>query len=54
MPINEYILFAFWYSNYILDMVFNGYLGEYGEVGITFIGSLLLIMGYWIKYPAKV
>ena len=53
MPINGtfYLLSG---TLIILDMVFNGYLGEYGEVGITFTGSLLLIMGYWIKYRAKV
>ena len=40
------IIFLAWF--------FNSNLGEYGEAGVTLIGSLLLITGHWINYRAKV
>jgi len=40
-----FIIFMAWY--------FNEYLGEYGEAGITLIGSTLLIRGHWINYRLK-
>ena len=40
------IIFLAWF--------FNSQLGEYGEAGVTLIGSLLLITGHWINYRAKV
>ena len=39
------IIFLAWF--------FNSNLGEYGEAGVTLIGSLLLITGHWINYRAK-
>lgn len=32
---------------------FNNQLGEYGEAGVTLIGSLLLIRGHWLNYKSK-
>lgn len=32
---------------------FNDTLGEYGEAGITLVGSLLLIRGHWLNYKFK-
>ncbi len=32
---------------------FNQSLGEYGEAGITLIGSALLISGHWMNYKSK-
>ena len=39
------VIFLAWY--------FNEYLGEYGEAGITLIGSALLIKGHWTNYSLK-
>lgn len=39
------IIFAAWF--------FNPYLGEYGEAGITLLGSLMLIRGHWVNYRSK-
>ena len=39
------VIFLAWY--------FNQYLGEYGEAGVTLIGSLLLIRGHWVNYQLK-
>ncbi len=39
------VIFFAWY--------FNQYVGEYGEAGITLIGSLLLIRGHWVNYRMK-
>ncbi len=36
-----------------LAWFFNESLGEYGEAGITLIGSLLLIRGHWLNYKFK-
>ena len=36
-----------------LAWLFNESLGEYGEAGITMIGSVLLIRGHWLNYKAK-
>ena len=38
MPINEYILFAFWYSNYILDMVLTAILASMEKLGLHLSG----------------
>lgn len=40
------IIFSAWF--------FNNKLSEYGEAGITLIGSLLLISGHWINYKSKI
>lgn len=40
-----FVIFLAWY--------FNETLGEYGEAGITLIGSILLISGHWLNYKAK-
>jgi len=40
-----FVIFLAWY--------FNNILGEYGEAGITLIGSILLIAGHWLNYKAK-
>lgn len=32
---------------------FNETLGEYGEAGVTLIGSIMLIRGHWINYQLK-
>lgn len=34
--------------------LFNHDLGQYGEAGITLIGSALLIRGHWLNYKSKV
>lgn len=39
------IIFLAWF--------FNEALGEYGEAGVTLIGSLLLIRGHWLNYQIK-
>ncbi len=39
------IIFIAWF--------FNETLGEYGEAGVTLIGSLLLIRGHWLNYKIK-
>ncbi len=39
------IIFLAWF--------FNDTLGEYGEAGVTLIGSLLLIRGHWLNYQIK-
>ena len=39
------IIFLAWF--------FNNQLGEYGEAGITLIGSSLLIRGHWLNYKSK-
>lgn len=39
------IIFLAWF--------FNETLGEYGEAGITLVGSLLLIRGHWLNYKTK-
>lgn len=36
-----------------LAWFFNEYLGEYGEAGVTLIGSALLIRGHWLNYKSK-
>ncbi len=41
-----FVIFIAWF--------FNHQLGEYGEAGVTLIGSLLLIRGHWLNYKAKV
>lgn len=33
--------------------LFNHHLGEYGEAGITLVGSMLLIRGHWLNYRSK-
>jgi len=33
--------------------LFNNQLGEYGEAGVTLIGSMLLIRGHWLNYKTK-
>jgi len=33
--------------------LFNDTLGDYGEAGVTLIGSLLLIRGHWLNYKKK-
>jgi hypothetical protein len=40
-----FIIFLAWY--------FNEILGEYGEAGITLLGSILLITGHWLNYKSK-
>lgn len=40
-----FVIFLAWY--------FNEMLGEYGEAGVTLIGSLLLITGHWLNYKSK-
>lgn len=32
---------------------FHDHLGDYGEAGITLIGSSLLIRGHWLNYKSK-
>ena len=39
------IIFAAWY--------FNQHLGEYGEAGVTLVGSSFLIRGHWLNYKTK-
>ena len=39
------VIFLAWY--------FNQYLGEYGEAGVTLVGSILLIKGHWTNYRLK-
>ena len=39
------IIFMAWF--------FNETLGEYGEAGVTLIGSLMLIRGHWLNYKFK-
>ncbi len=36
-----------------LAWLFNHNLGEYGEAGVTLIGSTLLIRGHWLNYKTK-
>ncbi|HCD50963.1 MAG TPA: hypothetical protein DEQ34_00850 [Balneolaceae bacterium] len=36
-----------------LAWFFNDTLGEYGEAGVTLIGSTLLITGHWMNYKSK-
>lgn len=36
-----------------LAWLFNESLGEYGEAGVTLIGSLMLIRGHWLNYQNK-
>lgn len=36
-----------------LAWFFNNTLGEYGEAGVTLIGSMLLIRGHWLNYTSK-
>tara|TARA_R110000868_G_scaffold304437_10_gene565132 strand:+ start:4278 stop:4679 length:402 start_codon:yes stop_codon:yes gene_type:complete len=36
-----------------LAWFFNETLGEYGEAGVTLVGSLLLIRGHWLNYKFK-
>ena len=36
-----------------LAWFFNETLGEYGEAGVTLIGSMLLIRGHWLNYKFK-
>lgn len=53
---NKWVRFYLFSGTLIIFLAWllNGYLGEYGEAGVTFIGSLLLITGHWINYRAKV
>lgn len=37
----------------LLAWIFNHHLGEYGEAGVTLIGSALLIQGHWLNYKSK-
>jgi len=39
------VIFIAWYL--------NDQLGEYGEAGITLVGSILLISGHWMNYKSK-
>jgi MFS superfamily sulfate permease-like transporter len=39
------IIFIAWF--------FNHQLGEYGESGVTLVGSALLIRGHWLNYRSK-
>ena len=39
------IIFVAWF--------FNHQLGDYGEAGVTLIGSGLLIRGHWLNYKSK-
>ncbi|WP_185957183.1 MerC domain-containing protein [Gracilimonas mengyeensis] len=36
-----------------LAWFFNHQLGEYGEAGVTLVGSMLLIRGHWLNYKSK-
>lgn len=38
----------------LLAWLFNETLGDYGEAGVTLIGSLLLIRGHWLNYKSKI
>jgi hypothetical protein len=40
-----FLIFLAWY--------FNEVFGEYGEAGITLVGSALLITGHWLNYKSK-
>ncbi|HBX67117.1 MAG: hypothetical protein CL670_06075 [Balneola sp.] len=40
------IIFVAWY--------FNHQLGDYGEAGVTLVGSSLLIRGHWLNYKTKI
>ena len=40
------IIFVAWY--------FNHQLGDYGEAGVTLVGSSLLIRGNWLNYNTKI
>ncbi len=40
------IIFVAWF--------FNHQLGEYGEAGVTMVGSMLLIRGHWLNYKSKI
>ncbi len=37
-----------------LAWLFNETLGEYGEAGITLVGSIFLIIGHWVNYRSKI
>ena len=52
---NRYVSFYLISGTLIIFLAwfFNSNLGEYGEAGVTLIGSLLLITGHWINYRAK-
>lgn len=39
------IIFLAWF--------FNDRLGEFGEAGVTLMGSMLLIRGHWLNYRSK-
>lgn len=39
------IIFLAWFLNELL--------GEYGEAGVTLVGSMMLIRGHWINYNSK-
>ncbi len=43
--VGVFIIFLAWF--------FNETLGDYGEAGITLIGSLMLIRGHWLNYKFK-
>ena len=53
---NRWVSFYLIFGTFIIFLAwfFNSHLGEYGEAGVTLIGSLLLITGHWINYRAKV
>ena len=36
-----------------LAWLFNDELGDFGEAGVTLIGSILLIRGHWLNYQSK-
>lgn len=40
------VIFGAWFFNHML--------GDYGEAGVTLVGSVLLIRGHWLNYKAKV
>ncbi|MFY0683045.1 MAG: MerC domain-containing protein [Balneola sp.] len=45
LALGVFVIFVAWF--------FNESLGEYGEAGITLIGSILLITGHWLNYKSK-
>lgn len=38
----------------LLAWLFNEQLGDYGEAGVTLIGSSFLIRGHWLNYKTKI
>ncbi len=45
LVLGVFIIFLAW--------AFNNLLGEYGETGITLLGSTMLIRGHWLNYRTK-